>query len=125
MTEEEPAQPLPPGESPYERHVFVCVGGKTCPTQGSDEVRVALRFKAFEKLGKTAVRVNKAGCMSQCGHGPMVVVYPDNVWYAGVRPEDAEEIVEEHLLNNRPVERLLYRGHLPGKNVIAPPDPQD
>jgi (2Fe-2S) ferredoxin len=54
----------------------------------------------------TKVRINKAGCLDQCEHGPMVVVYPEAVWYGKVRPEDAAEIVEEHLVGGRPVERL-------------------
>ena len=52
------------------------------------------------------VRINKSLCLDQCEHGPTVVVYPEAVWYGGVRPEDAAEIVEEHLVNGRPVERL-------------------
>jgi (2Fe-2S) ferredoxin len=52
------------------------------------------------------VRINKSGCLDQCEHGPTVVVYPDAVWYGGVKPEDAEEIVSGHLIAGRPVERL-------------------
>ncbi len=54
------------------------------------------------------VRVNHAGCFSQCGHGPMVVVYPEGTWYAAVTPDDAEEIIQRHVIGGRPVERLLY-----------------
>src|SRR2546425_1453400 len=43
-----------------------------------------------------SVRINKAGCFSQCGHGPMIVVYPENVWYAGVKQEDLQEIAQSH-----------------------------
>ncbi len=111
-------EPLPPGASPYQRHVFVCIAGKTCPTQGGIEVHRALKIAAYERVGPTACRINKSGCLSQCGHGPMVVVYPEGVWYSGVTVDDVDEIVEEHLVNGRPVERLLYRGHVAGKNVI-------
>ena len=52
------------------------------------------------------IRINKAGCLDQCEHGPTVVVYPEAVWYGHVRTEDAEEIVTEHLVGGRPVERL-------------------
>jgi (2Fe-2S) ferredoxin len=62
------------------------------------------RAKAAGLAGR--VRINKSGCLDQCEHGPMVVVYPDAVWYGGVRPEDAAEIVNEHLVAGRPVERL-------------------
>jgi (2Fe-2S) ferredoxin len=56
-------------------------------------------------LGAT-LRINKSGCLDQCEHGPTVVVYPEAVWYGGVKPEDAAEIVTEHLVGGRPVERL-------------------
>ena len=52
------------------------------------------------------VRINKSGCLDQCEHGPTVVVYPEAVWYGGVKPENAAEIVQEHLVGGRPVERL-------------------
>jgi len=55
--------------------------------------------------------------------GPLLVVYPETVWYAGVRPEDVEEIVREHLVGGRPVERLRYRNR-PGKNKL-PRDAQN
>ena len=86
------AVPLAPGQSPYERHVFVCTSGKVCPDQGSVELHEALRLAARDALGTTSVRVNKAGYLSQCGHGPMVVVYPDNVWYARVTVADVPEL---------------------------------
>ena len=55
---------------------------------------------------KATVRANKAGCLDQCEHGPTVVIYPEAVWYGFVRPEDVAEIVQEHVANGRPVERL-------------------
>ena len=88
---------LPAGAGPFERHVFVC--------------------------GPAAVRVNKSGCLGQCGHGPVICVYPENVWYAGVRIEDVPEIVASHLAAGVPVDRLLFRGHHAGPNVVRPPDP--
>jgi (2Fe-2S) ferredoxin len=56
---------------------------------------------------KGVVRANKAGCLDQCEHGPVVVVYPEQVWYGFVQPGDVEEIVREHLVGGRPVERLV------------------
>lgn len=55
---------------------------------------------------KGRVRVNEAGCLDQCEHGPVIVVYPEAVWYGFVQPKDVEEIVDEHLIHGRPVERL-------------------
>jgi (2Fe-2S) ferredoxin len=53
------------------------------------------------------VRVNKSGCLDQCEHGPNLVVYPEAVWYGHVSPDDAEEIVQSHLIEGRPVQRLM------------------
>jgi NADH:ubiquinone oxidoreductase subunit E len=63
----------------YERRVFVCTFGKTCAADGGDEVHAELKSRVKAAGLKHRVRVNRAGCMSQCGHGPMVVVYPEGV----------------------------------------------
>src|SRR5919197_1408953 len=68
----------------YKYHVFVCTSGGTCPSQGSEAVHATLKKGAAAAGLKGRVRINHAGCMNQCGHGPMVVVYPDDVWYAHV-----------------------------------------
>jgi (2Fe-2S) ferredoxin len=92
----------------FKKHVFICVTGKTCPDQGAEEVLSEFR-KGINELGlKKQIRINKAGCFDQCGNGPMVVVYPDTVWYSHVKPKDVKEIINEHLLNDRPVARLIY-----------------
>jgi (2Fe-2S) ferredoxin len=99
--------------APFERHVFVCQNARpegaprvSCTRDGNSELAPALK-----KLAKAAgldglIRINKSGCLDQCEHGPVVVVYPEAVWYGHVQPEDAEEIVSEHLVGGRPVERL-------------------
>lgn len=119
MTDEAHTPPalLAPGASPFQRHVFVCTHGKVCPEQNAFELQTQLKLAAKKALGSIEVRVNKAGCLSQCGYGPIVVVYPENVWYAGVTVDDVDEIVQSHLIEGRPVERLLFRGHVPGKNI--------
>lgn len=88
----------------------MCTTGSTCPQSGSAEVCAALRKEITERGLKKVIRVNKSGCLDQCGNGPMVVVYPEQVWYAHVRPDDAKEIVDSHLIAGKPVERLLYDG---------------
>ena len=103
----------------WERHVFVCTSGDWCATVDGDGLGVHARLKervAAEGLN-TTVRVNHSCCLDQCGHGPMIVVYPESVWYWGVRVEDVDEIVREHLRDGRPVERLRYRNR-PGKNKL-------
>jgi NADH-quinone oxidoreductase subunit F len=78
-------------------------------------VHAALKKSAAAAGLKGIVRVNHAGCMNQCGSGPMVVVYPDDVWYAGVDVHGAERIVREHLLRGRVVTQYLYHAP-PGEN---------
>lgn len=94
----------------FEKHVFVCTMGKTCAEQGGEELCSALRQAVLENGLKGKIRVNKAGCFDQCGHGPMVVVYPEQVWYAHVSCEDVPQLVAQHLIGDKPVERLLYDG---------------
>ena len=101
----------------YQRHVFVCTTGSDCPTRGDVEGIVKTLRAGVVTAGKQQeIRVNKAGCFSQCGHGPMMVVYPENVWYHQLQPGDLKEILESHLLDGKPVERLVYDPGVPGAN---------
>ena len=103
----------------YDRHVFVCTSGDTCPTQGDVEKFVKVLRDGARAAGRQQdVRINKAGCFSQCGHGPMLVVYPDDVWYAGVQESDLKEILDSHIIGGAPVERLRYNPGKPGANKI-------
>ncbi len=104
----------------FERHVFVCTSGETCPAQGDVEKYVTVLRAGVAAAGKRVeVRINKAGCFSQCGHGPMIVVYPENVWYGGVRESDLQELLDSHLLGGAPVKRLVYDPGVPGPNKRA------
>jgi (2Fe-2S) ferredoxin len=58
----------------------------------------------FAPTGK--VRINSAGCLDRCEEGPTLVVYPEGVWYTFIDEEDLDEIIDEHLVGGRPVERL-------------------
>ncbi len=97
----------------FERHVFVCVNEREpghhrgcCHAKDGLAVRQALK-SAVERHGlQSKVRINKSGCLDQCEHGVTVVVYPEQVWYGFVKPGDANEIVESHLMGDTPVERL-------------------
>ena len=106
--------------APFARVILVCTSGKTCPTQGSEAVHAALKEAVFAAGLGERIRVNKAGCFSQCGHGPMIAVYPEGRWYGAVRMEDVAEFVEREIRSGLPVERLLYRPEKPGKNVCRP-----
>jgi (2Fe-2S) ferredoxin len=97
----------------FQHHVFICTNKRdedaarpSCAGQGSEKLKPAFKdaIKAAGLKGK--VRANELGCLDQCEHGPVMVVYPDAVWYGFVHVRDVEEIVQEHLVHGRPVERL-------------------
>lgn len=108
----------------YRHHVFVCTSGKTCPLDGGLEVHAILKKMTAAAGLKGQVRVNHSGCMNQCGHGPMVVVYPDDIWYAGVDEVGAARIVEEHLVQGQIVQEYLYIAP-PGDNKIKTAEETD
>ena len=58
---------------------------------------------------KTEVRAQKAGCLDVCSFGPAMVVYPEGIFYGKVKLKDVKEIFESHILNNKPVERLILK----------------
>ena len=64
------------------------------------------KIRTLNLSGKGKIRVNSAGCMDRCDEGPVLVVYPDGVWYTYVDKHDIDEIIEEHLLHGRVVTRL-------------------
>jgi (2Fe-2S) ferredoxin len=98
---------------PYQKHLFVCTNQRpddhprgSCGQKGAEQVREAFK-EALSKRGLARrMRANAAGCLDTCQHGCSVVVYPDGVWYGKVTVADVEEIVESHLVNDTPVERL-------------------
>ena len=97
----------------FQKHVFICTNQREAGEQccnalgGSDAFAYAKdRIGALKKNGPGAVRINKAGCLGRCDQGPVMVIYPEAVWYTYVDKEDVEEIIQEHLVNGRVVERL-------------------
>lgn len=64
------------------------------------------RVKALRLAGKGKVRVNNAGCLDRCDEGPVIVIYPEGVWYTYVDKDDIDEIISEHLQHGRIVQRL-------------------
>ena len=98
-------------------HVFVCTNERPaedprgcCKGKGSEELLAKLKEAVKTKKLNTQVRVQKAGCLDTCEEGPSVVVYPEGVWYGRVQVSDVEEIVQSHLLDGKPVERLKMPG---------------
>ena len=80
----------------------------SCRNEGAKKLKDELKDAVKHAGLKGKVRVLETSCMDQCEHAAVCVVYPDNVWYSFVKAKDAEEIVTEHLINGRPVERLLH-----------------
>ena len=91
----------------YRSHVLVC-GGTGCTSSGSQQIIQTLKEKLKKNRLQNEVAVVKTGCHGLCAEGPVMIVYPEAVFYSKVRPEDVEEIVSEHLLKGRIVERLVY-----------------
>jgi (2Fe-2S) ferredoxin len=100
-------------ESYYQHHVFFCVNqrddGRECCNQHDAESVRGYAKDQIKKLGLSGqgkVRINTAGCLDRCEEGPVLVIYPDNVWYHYVDKSDVDEIIREHIQNGRVVERL-------------------
>src|SRR6266699_5904532 len=106
----------PVATAPIQHHVFVCTG-KSCSARDSAEVRdvferelkargILFGREAKGKNPKGSVVLTECASVGFCAVGAAVMIYPDGVWYAQVRAADVREIIEEHLLNNRVVDRL-------------------
>ncbi|MEN8129625.1 MAG: (2Fe-2S) ferredoxin domain-containing protein [Pseudomonadota bacterium] len=96
----------------YKRHIFFCTNlredGVCCNEHYATEIRehAKQRIKALGINGQGKIRVNAAGCLDRCSEGPVAVVYPEGVWYTYESKEDIDEIIDEHLVKGRIVERL-------------------
>jgi (2Fe-2S) ferredoxin len=96
----------------YDKHVFICTNQRAPgEKQSCGEQHGLSLVKEFKKLIKDKglhvnIRAQKAGCLDVCELGPALVVYPEGIFYGSVSLADVGEIVDEHLVNNRPVERL-------------------
>ncbi len=108
-TDTQPTRRYPP----YERHVFICLNQREpghprgdCTSKGSPAVLERFKQLVAELKLKPRIRAQKSGCLDTCESGTSVVVYPEAVWYKGVTVADVDEIVESHLVNGVPVERL-------------------
>ena len=100
----------------YTRHIFFCVNDRGAgfgPPQlqqvrigGSRDYAKKEERRNWEFPGQGKIRVNQAGCLDRCEEGPVCVVYPEGTWYTYIDESDIDEIIESHLLNGKPVERL-------------------
>lgn len=90
-----------------ERHVFVCTNGPFCWFDGDTDALFDALKKGVAAAGLAdKVRINRAGCLNACGHGPALVVYPEATWYGHVQVDDAEDLLRTHIIGGEPVARL-------------------
>ncbi len=100
----------------FEKHIFICENKRPaghprgcCANKNSAEIKELFKKRIKELRLNTSVRANTAGCLDACEHGVTIVVYPEQIWYGEVTIDDVEEILQEHIINNFPVERLKIR----------------
>ncbi len=98
----------------YKHHVFFCLnqrpnGEACCQDKGAEAAfdHMKARVKKLGLSGEGKVRINRSGCLDRCDKGPIMVIYPQAVWYMFVDNDDIDEIIESHLVNNQVVKRLL------------------
>ena len=97
----------------YAAHVFVCANRRadghpkgSCAAKGSEKLRDYVKARAKE-MGLASVRVNSAGCLDRCEHGPCLVIYPEGVWYRVDTPAAIDLVLERHLRDGGRVPALL------------------
>lgn len=105
--------------APFTHHIFVCCNYRQpghrrgcCDPEGDDILRDLLKSEIKRRGLKASVRANKAGCLDQCEMGPVLVIYPQAIWYGGVREKDVPRIVEETIINGQVIEDLLISDEL-------------
>ncbi len=107
---------LPDDPAPYyEAHVFCCVNERPaghargcCKSKGAEALRNYMKARAKE-LGLNNVRINQSGCLDRCELGPTMVIYPEGIWYSYGSIEEAEEILQSHLIGGKRVARLMLQ----------------
>ena len=97
----------------FKHHIFFCLnqredGESCCANQGAEAAfnHIKSCVKKLGLNGEHKTRVNRAGCLDRCKQGPLMVIYPEAIWYTFVDNEDLDEIIESHLINGKVVKRL-------------------
>ncbi len=102
-------------EPVYHKHIFICTnqrtGGdrKSCGEQHGMELVAAFKKALKDKNLPIRVRAQRAGCLDICDFGPTIAVYPEGIFYVNVQLQDVEEIIESHIVGDKPVDRLLLK----------------
>ena len=97
----------------FDKHIFICTNQRTgaekksCGEVHGLELVAAFKKGLNDKALPIKVRAQKSGCLDVCLYGPTLVVYPEGIFYVGVTLSDVDEIIEEHIINDRPVQRLV------------------
>ena len=102
----------------FRSHIMVC-GGTGCTSSGSQKIIEAFNKEIAAAGLNEEVKVIKTGCFGLCALGPIVVVYPEGIFYSMVEEKDVKEIVEEHLVKGRPVTRLIYDETVQGDTITS------
>jgi NADH:ubiquinone oxidoreductase subunit F (NADH-binding)/(2Fe-2S) ferredoxin len=104
------------GEPSYPFHLLIC-GGTACHASKSIEIKIRLENEIVRRGLQEKVLIIETGCNGFCAQGPIMVVYPGGIFYQYLKPEDAGEIIEQHILQGYPVERLMYRDQASDKVI--------
>ncbi|MDD2832594.1 MAG: (2Fe-2S) ferredoxin domain-containing protein [Methylotenera sp.] len=98
----------------FQHHVFFCLnqrdgGSACCMDKGAEAAfdHMKASIKKYNLNGAGKVRINRAGCFDRCGEGPLLVIYPEAVWYTFIDLDDIDEIIESHIMHGKIVERLV------------------
>jgi len=102
---------------PFKQHVLICTGPRCGGERHSERIRQEFRRQFVRQALPASVKDTPCLCFGLCSYGPNVIIYPDGVVYSGVGPQDVAEIVREHLVHGRVIERLLFK-----KKETAAPD---
>ena len=97
----------------FHRHVFLCLGPTCCAADAGEAAWDALKRELKDRnlslaTGPAACYRTKVGCLRVCKGGPVMVVYPEGTWYAGMTADRVPRFVEEHLVGGRPVEEWVF-----------------
>ncbi len=96
----------------FDRHIFICINQRagtdraSCGEAHGMELVAAFKKRLNDLKLPIKIRAQKAGCLDVCDYGPTLVIYPEGVFYVGVQLSDVDELIESHIVNNQPLERL-------------------